>query len=89
MELGLPGVRLPNMVQERRGNRFGWGASSSRLVHLVVAPDKFRGTATAAEVANRIRTTATAFGWTCTTIPLADGGEGTLDAFGSDSSSAA
>jgi glycerate kinase len=58
-------------------------------VHLVVAPDKFRGTATAAEVADRIRTTATALGWTCTAIPLADGGEGTLDAFGGGNRSSA
>jgi len=58
-------------------------------VHLVVAPDKFRGTATAAEVADRIRTTATALGCTCTAIPLADGGEGTLDAFGGGNRSSA
>jgi glycerate kinase len=58
-------------------------------VHLVVAPDKFRGTATAAEMADRIRTTATALGWTCTAIPLADGGEGTLDAFGGGNRSSA
>jgi glycerate kinase len=52
------------------------------LVRVLVAPDKFRGTATAAEVARAI-----AEGWRrvrpldeVDELPLADGGEGTLDA---------
>lgn len=51
--------------------------------HLVVAPDSFKGTATAAEVAEAI-----ADGWRTVRpddivrlLPMADGGEGTLDAF--------
>ena len=50
--------------------------------HLVAAPDKFRGSASAPEVAAAIAGAARAAGWTCTEVPLADGGEGTLDAFG-------
>jgi glycerate 2-kinase len=52
------------------------------MPHLVAAPDKFRGTATAREVARAVDRAAVAAGWTCTVLPLADGGEGTLDALG-------
>jgi glycerate 2-kinase len=46
----------------------------------LAAPDKFRGTLTAAEAARAI---ADGAGPRCRTLPLADGGEGTLDALGS------
>ncbi|KQS09281.1 hypothetical protein ASG04_10515 [Curtobacterium sp. Leaf183] len=52
-------------------------------MHVVIAPDSFKGTATAAAVA-----TAIAEGWAegrpddvLTLVPMADGGEGTLTAF--------
>jgi glycerate kinase len=48
----------------------------------VAAPDKFRGTQSAAAVASAIADGARRAGWTCNELPLADGGEGTLDAFG-------
>jgi glycerate kinase len=48
----------------------------------VAAPDKFRGTATAPQVANAIARAAARVGWECNEVPLADGGEGTLDAVG-------
>lgn len=51
-------------------------------MHLLAAPDKFRGTATAPQVAASMAEAARGPGWTCTRLPLADGGEGTLDAFG-------
>jgi glycerate kinase len=51
-------------------------------VRVVAAPDKFRGTATATEVAAAVARAAKAAGWDCTEIPLADGGEGTLEALG-------
>lgn len=51
-------------------------------VHCVAAPDKFRGTLTAAEAAAAIAAGARAAGWTCDEAPVADGGEGTLDALG-------
>ena len=50
--------------------------------HLVAAPDKFRGSASAPQVAAAAAAAARRAGWTCTEVPLADGGEGTLDAFG-------
>ncbi len=51
-------------------------------MHVLAAPDKFRGSLGAPEVAAAIAAGAEIAGWTCTCLPLADGGEGTLDAFG-------
>jgi len=48
---------------------------------LVAAPDKFRGTATAHEVAEAIGHAASGHGWAVDRAPLSDGGEGFLDAF--------
>jgi glycerate kinase len=54
-------------------------ASTGRVL---AAPDKFRGTATAAEVAGAVAVAARAVGWECDEVPVADGGEGTLEALG-------
>jgi glycerate kinase len=51
-------------------------------VRVVAAPDKFRGTATAVEVAAAIGRAIRSLGGTCDEVPVADGGEGTLDALG-------
>ena len=51
-------------------------------MRVVAAPDKFRGTATASEVAAAIERAAGAAGWDCAPVPVADGGEGTLDVLG-------
>ena len=51
-------------------------------MHVLAAPDKFRGTATAPEVAHAIAAGARRCAATATELPMADGGEGTLDAFG-------
>lgn len=51
-------------------------------MRLVAAPDKFRGTLSAPAAAEAIAGAAEAAGWTADRRPLADGGEGTLDAFG-------
>ncbi|MGO9455710.1 MAG: glycerate kinase [Acidimicrobiales bacterium] len=48
--------------------------------HLVAAPDKFRGTAAASEVAAAAAGSARAAGWTADEVPMADGGEGILEA---------
>jgi glycerate 2-kinase len=53
---------------------------SRRTYRLVAGSDKFRGTATAGEVAAAIRAAATAHGWQTTVVPVSDGGEGFLDA---------
>jgi glycerate kinase len=49
---------------------------------VLALPDKFRGTATAAEVAETIATAARAAGWRAQAQPVADGGEGLLLCFG-------
>jgi len=53
-----------------------------RGVHVLAVPDKFRGTLSAAAAARAIAAGAAAAGWTCRELPLADGGEGTLDVLG-------
>lgn len=49
---------------------------------LLAAPDKFRGSLSATEVAAAMADAAKTAGWTPRRLPLADGGEGTLDALG-------
>jgi len=49
--------------------------------HLVAAPDKFRGTADAAQAAAAAAHGARRAGWTASEVPLADGGDGLLSAF--------
>ncbi len=49
---------------------------------MLAAPDKFRGTATAFEVASAIADATRTAGASCVELPLADGGEGTLAALG-------
>ncbi|GAB3544900.1 glycerate kinase [Actinopolyspora lacussalsi] len=51
-------------------------------MRVLAAPDKFRGSVSAAEVAAAIAEAARSCGSECVELPLADGGEGTLDAFG-------
>jgi glycerate kinase len=51
-------------------------------VHVVAAPDKFKGTATAKAVAGAIARAVAAAGGTCDEAPMADGGEGFLDVLG-------
>ncbi len=52
------------------------------MPRVVVAPDKFRDTATAREVIDAVRSRAAEEGWEVTGVPMADGGEGTLGALG-------
>ncbi len=51
-------------------------------MHLLAAPDKFRGTASAREIATAMADTARATGWSADVAPLSDGGEGLLECFG-------
>lgn len=51
-------------------------------MRALAAPDKFRGTLTAREAAAAIAAGAKRAGWECDVLPLADGGEGTLDVVG-------
>jgi glycerate kinase len=49
---------------------------------LLAAPDKFRGSLNAAEVASAMAAGARAAGWAARELPLSDGGEGTLGSLG-------
>ena len=49
---------------------------------VVAAPDKYRGTASATDVAAAIARAAKAAKWKCDKAPVADGGEGILEALG-------
>jgi glycerate kinase len=51
-------------------------------MRVVAATDKFRGTATAAEVAGAVARAVQRRGGACDQVPVADGGEGTLAALG-------
>lgn len=51
-------------------------------MHILAAPDKFKGTADAAAVASAVASAAAAAGAACDPAPMADGGEGTLEALG-------
>jgi glycerate kinase len=55
---------------------------ADRPLRVLVCADKFRGTATATEVGDAVAVAVRAAGGGCTVRPMADGGEGTLDAFG-------
>lgn len=54
----------------------------SRRRTLLAAPDKFRGSLTAPEVVAAVTAAADRLGWDVVARPMADGGEGMLDAFG-------
>lgn len=49
-------------------------------MHIVIAPDKFKGSLTAVEAAEHMAMPLRAAGHRVTTVPMADGGEGTVDA---------
>lgn len=51
-------------------------------MRILIAPDKFKGTITASAVAEAVATAVRNLGHTAVIQPLADGGEGTLDALG-------
>jgi glycerate 2-kinase len=51
-------------------------------MRLLAAPDKFRGTLTAREAAAAVAAGARSAGWSAVELPLADGGEGTLNVLG-------
>lgn len=60
----------------------GTGAPRTGAPLIVVAPDKYRGTATAAEAAAAMAGALEAVGFATEKIPLSDGGEGLLEVFG-------
>jgi glycerate 2-kinase len=75
---GAPTGEIPSAM----GHDNAVETDAGRAGRVVAAPDKFRGTATAAQVAAAIGHAATRAGWSCDPVPVADGGEGTLEALG-------
>ncbi len=70
-----------DQVPGRRGRSRQSGSWHTRAVHAVVCPDKFRGSLSSRDAADRIAAGFRAAGIDrVTTAPMADGGEGTLDA---------
>jgi glycerate kinase len=51
-------------------------------MRILASPDKFRGTLSAREAATAIAAGAQGAGWDAVELPLADGGEGTLEVLG-------
>ncbi len=58
-------------------------------VRVLAAPDKFRGTASAPDIAEAIAAAAAEVSASCEQAPMADGGEGTLEALGGPNRSSA
>jgi glycerate 2-kinase len=54
----------------------------SAVVQVVAAVDKYKGSVTAAEVAAAVGHACWELGHDCTEVPVADGGDGTLEALG-------
>jgi glycerate kinase len=52
------------------------------MPRVVAAPDSFRGSASAAEIALAVAKAARGAGWRCDRVPVSDGGEGFCDAIG-------
>ncbi len=57
-------------------------AAKQRIGKVVAAPDKFKGTLAAAEVATAIGHACWELGIDCVEVPMADGGDGLLEALG-------
>jgi glycerate kinase len=51
-------------------------------IQVLIAPDKFKGTLSARQAADAIAAVVEGYGGTAEVVPVADGGEGTVDAFG-------
>ena len=51
-------------------------------MRVAAAVDKFKGTATGKQVAAAVGSACWELGHDCTELPMADGGEGTLEALG-------
>ena len=66
------------VIRHRTSNRL----RQTEIVRIAAAVDKFKGTASAFDVARSIGHACWDLGFDCDEIPLADGGEGTLDILG-------
>ena len=77
MTTGRSGAEGIRPTLGRRRGRLRWS-----LVQVLVAPDKFKGTATARQAADALAAGLRSAGHEVVCQPLADGGEGTLEVLG-------
>jgi glycerate kinase len=82
-------MRFPSTFAEASGRDVvppalvvGCGHAARAAVRVLIAPDKFRGTITAPDAATALAAGVRQAGHNAIELPLADGGEGTLEVFG-------
>jgi glycerate 2-kinase len=78
-------VRFPTHAVDNHAERRSAAAGMVAVVpirRVVAAPDKFKGTLTAAEVAAAVGHACWELGVDCVEVPMADGGDGLLEALG-------
>jgi glycerate kinase len=73
---------MPTSRQRRNVEKIESHNPTVEQVTVLLAPDKFRGTATARELAVAMSDAVVAHGFAVDVQPLSDGGEGFVDAFG-------
>ena len=79
----MVGILTVTAMSERLPMRSGMCiVVHSPVVRVVAAVDKFKGSVTAAQVAAAVGHACWELGHDCTEVPVADGGDGTLDALG-------
>jgi glycerate kinase len=80
---GMLPLRFPtHAVDNPLAGMVGRVPARRPIRRIVAAPDKFKGTLRAAEVAAAIGHACWELGIDCTEVPMADGGDGLLDALG-------
>lgn len=77
-----PEGSTPPVVPRRYGQRVTRSDQHRPTGSVLAAPDKFRGSLSAPEVVSAAVAGARRAGWAASGQPMADGGEGMLDAFG-------
>jgi glycerate kinase len=75
LEAGRSRMRADRRAMPAAVGDAGAGPVGGRPMALA-APDAFKGTATASEIAGAVDSAAAAAGWACDRCPLSDGGEG-------------
>jgi glycerate 2-kinase len=78
-------VQFPTLAVDNHAGHHGPGTCMVAVVpirRVVAAPDKFKGTLTAAEAAAAVGHACWELGIDCVEVPMADGGDGLLEALG-------
>jgi glycerate kinase len=78
----MAGMLPPSFPTRTVDNLVAGMVQAMPIRRVVAAPDKFKGTLSAAQVAAAIGHACWELGIDCTEVPMADGGDGLLDALG-------